>query len=48
MDWKKLAIAGGVLYAAWKFSGNNLIKGAAVSVGAVIVAKQVPLLKDVV
>jgi len=38
-----LAIAGGVLYAAFKF-GNTYVKGGAVSVAAIIVAKKVPYL----
>lgn len=44
MDTTKLmnlAIAGGIVFAAYKF-GTPMIKGAAVSVAAVIVAKQVP------
>jgi hypothetical protein len=40
-----LAIAGGIVFAAYKY-GNALTKGAAVSVAAVIVAKQVPYVRD--
>lgn len=38
-----LAIAGGIIYAAWKF-GNPMVKGAAVSVAAVAIAKKLPYL----
>lgn len=44
---KKLAIAGGLLFAAFKY-GNPMVKGAAVAVGAGIVAKRIPYIKDVV
>ncbi len=40
-----LAIAGGVLYAAFKF-GNTYVKGGAVSVAAVIAAKQIPYIRE--
>lgn len=43
-----LAIAAGLLFAAYKFSDNKMIQGAAVSIGAVIVAKQIPYVKDYV
>ena len=42
----KYAIAGGILFAAFKF-GNGLSKAAAVSVASVIVAKHLPYVKDV-
>ena len=42
-----LAIAGGIVFAAWKF-GNATVKGAAVAVAGVIVAKQIPYIKDYV
>lgn len=48
MDSQKLmnlAIAGGVLYAGWKF-GNSVVKGGAVAIAAVIVAKQIPYVRD--
>lgn len=48
MDIKKLAIAGGILFAAYKFGGNKFIQGGALSIAAVIVAKQLPYVKDVV
>lgn len=44
MDTTKLmnlAIAGGIVFAAYKL-GTPMVKGAAVSVAAVIVAKQIP------
>lgn len=50
MDSQKLmnlAIAGGIIFAAWKL-GSPMVKGAAVSVAAVIVAKQIPYVKDYV
>jgi hypothetical protein len=42
----KLAIAGGIVFAAYKW-GNSMVKGAALAVGAVAVAKHVPYVKDV-
>lgn len=42
----KLAVAGGILYAAWKF-GPGWAKAGAIGVGAVIVAKRVPYVRDV-
>lgn len=43
-----LAIAAGILFAAYKFSSNKLVQGAAMSIGAVMVAKQLPYVKDYV
>lgn len=40
-----MAIAGAILFGAWKF-GPNAVKAGAVAVAAVIVAKQVPYIKD--
>jgi hypothetical protein len=45
-DLMKLAIAGGLIYAAYKF-GPSWAKAGAIGVGAVIVAKRVPYVKDV-
>lgn len=42
----KLAIAGGIVFAAYKW-GNSMVKGAALAVGAVAVAKNVPYVKEV-
>jgi hypothetical protein len=42
-----LAIAGGILFAAYKF-GPNVAKAGALAVAATIVAKQVPYVKDYV
>jgi len=42
----KLAIAAGVAFAVAKFSSNAWVKGAAVGVLGVIVAKQVPYVRD--
>lgn len=43
---KRLAIPAAVVFAAYKF-GPASIKGAAVAVGAIMVAKQLPYVKDV-
>jgi hypothetical protein len=43
----KLGIAGGILFAAYKF-GPSWAKAGAMAVAAGIVAKQVPYVKDVV
>lgn len=43
----KLAIVGGILFASYKF-GNGMLKTAAVAVGAVAVAKQLPYVSEVV
>jgi hypothetical protein len=45
-DLKKLAIAGAILFVAWKY-GNAMLKGGAIAVAAGIVAKRVPYVKDV-
>lgn len=38
----KLALALGACWAAYKFSPNAMVKTAAVAVGAIVVAKQLP------
>ena len=43
----QLAIAGGILFAAYKY-GNAMVKTGAVSVAAVLVARNVPYLNAVV
>lgn len=45
-DMKKLAIAGALLFAAYKF-GPGWAKAGALAVAAGIVAKRVPYVKDV-
>lgn len=45
-DLTKLAIAGGILFAAYKY-GNPMVKGGAIAVAAGIIAKRVPYIKDV-
>lgn len=45
-DMTKLAIAGSILFAAYKF-GNPLIKAGAVAVAAGVIAKRVPYVQDV-
>ncbi len=43
----KLALAGGILFAAYKY-GSRPIKAAAVAVAGIAVAKRVPYVKDVI
>lgn len=45
-EMMKLAIAGGILWAAYKY-GNSMVKGGAIAVAAGVVAKRVPYVKDV-
>lgn len=45
-DLKKLAIAGAILFAAYKF-GPGWAKAGALAVAAGVVAKRVPYVKDV-
>jgi hypothetical protein len=45
-DMTKIAIAGGILFAAYKW-GNGMIKAGAIAVAAGIVAKRVPYVQDV-
>lgn len=45
MDTTKLvplAIAGGLLYAAYRFAPNAVVKSAVLGVAGVVVAKQIP------
>lgn len=42
-DITKMGLALGLCFAAYKFVGNPLVKTAAIAVGAVIVARQAPL-----
>ena len=48
MDYKNLGIAAGILFAAYKFSNNKMVQGAVLSIGAVVIAKQIPFVKDYV
>lgn len=43
----KLAMAGAVLFAAYKF-GPAAVKAAALSIGAIVVAKRIPYVQDVI
>lgn len=43
----KLAIAGGIIFAAYKY-GNPMIRGATIAIAAVAVARRVPYVKDVI
>lgn len=45
-DLMKYAIAGGILFAAYKY-GNGMVKASAVAVGAVVIAKRVPYINEV-
>lgn len=45
-DLTKLAIAGAILFGAYKY-GNGMVKAGALAVAAGIVAKRVPYVKDV-
>lgn len=45
-DLTKLAIAGGILFAAWKF-GPSYVKAGALAVAAGVVAKRVPYVREV-
>ncbi|WP_290874934.1 hypothetical protein [Aquabacterium sp.] len=45
-DLKKLAIAGAILFAAYKF-GPSYAKAGALAVAAGVIAKRVPYVKDV-
>jgi hypothetical protein len=45
---KKAAIGLAAVYAVYKYGKFNAVKAAALGVGGMIVAKQVPYIKDVV
>lgn len=45
-DMTKLAIAGAVLFAGYKY-GNGMVKAGCVAVAAGVIAKRVPYVKDV-
>lgn len=45
-DLTKLAIAGAILFGAYKY-GNGMVKAGALAVAAGIVAKRVPYVKEV-
>ena len=47
MNYTNLAIAGGIVFAAYKF-GSPMVKGAAVSIAAVMIAKNLPYVKEYV
>jgi hypothetical protein len=46
MDLTKLAITGGILFAAYRFAPNAMIKGGVLAVVAVIAAKHIPYVQD--
>lgn len=45
-DMTKLAIAGAILFGAYKY-GNGIVRAGAVAVGAGVIAKRVPFIRDV-
>ena len=45
-DLTKLAIAGGILFAAYKY-GNGMVKAGALALAAGVVAKRIPYVRDV-
>lgn len=45
-DLTKLAIAGAILFAGYKY-GNGMVKAGALAVAAGVVAKRIPYVKDV-
>ena len=45
-DLMKLGMALGICFAAYKFGPSPALKAAALAVGAVVVAKRVPILTD--
>lgn len=44
----KLAMALGILYGVYKFAPHQAIKAAALGVAGVVVAKNVPVLRDLI
>lgn len=44
--WIKLAIAAGIAFAAYKYSSNQAVKGAALGVLGVMVAKRIPYVQE--
>lgn len=47
MDLQKLAIAGAIVYAAYKF-GPGQVKAGAIAVGAMMVAKRIPYVNEAI
>lgn len=49
MDWKNLGIAAAILGGAYYLGkSNKMVQGAVLSIGAVVIAKQIPYVKDYV
>jgi hypothetical protein len=44
-EMTKIAIAGGILFAAYKW-GNGMVKAGAIAVAAVAIGKRVPYVQD--
>jgi hypothetical protein len=47
-EMKKLAIAGAILFAGYKYAPNAIVKAAVLGVAGIVVAKQTPYVKEVV
>lgn len=45
-NYTKLAIVLGAAYAAYKYSASSVVKTAAVAIGAITLAKQVPVVNE--
>lgn len=45
-EWMKLGMAVGACFVAYKFGPHPAIKAGALAIGAVIVAKKAPVLKE--
>lgn len=46
--WMRLAVVAGAVYAAYRYAPNGVVKSAAVAVGAIVAAKQIPIVKEYV
>lgn len=46
--WVRLGLVGAAVWAAYKYSPNAQLKTAAIAVGAVVAAKQIPIVRDYV
>lgn len=48
MDITKMALVAAGLFAAHRFAPHPIVKGAVISIGAIIVAKKIPYLNEMV
>lgn len=46
MDLTKLGITAAILFAAYKFAPNAMVKGGVLSIAAIIVAKRIPYIQE--